>query len=129
MPLLLLHLRNPNNIPQNIQPLLPVPRLLSIPFQMKRLGKVQRFLTSFTDLDAGEIKKLTSLMMIFIYYNHIRVGFSERKEGRKKERKNSKAGELTKTLPVTKTIMSSVVSPWMSIEAISCLVGAWEIKF
>lgn len=33
---------------------------------------------------------------------------------RKKERKNSKArgeGQLTKTLPVTKTIMSSVVSP------------------
>lgn len=58
MPLLLLHLCNPNNIPQNIQPLLPVPRLLIIPFQMKRLGKVQRFLTSFTDLDAGEIKKV-----------------------------------------------------------------------
>lgn len=55
---LLLHLRNPNNIPQNIQPLLSVPRLLIIPFQMKRLGKVQRFLTSFTDLDAGEIKKV-----------------------------------------------------------------------
>lgn len=111
MPLLLLHLYNPNNIPQNIQPLLPVPRLLIIPFQMKRLGKVQRLLTSFTDLDAGEIKKLTSLMMMIVtYYNHIHFGFSERKEGRKKE-KNSKAGELTKTLPVTKTIMSSVVSP------------------
>lgn len=25
---------------------------------MKRLGKVQRLLTSFTDLDAGEIKKV-----------------------------------------------------------------------
>lgn len=59
MPLLLLHLCNPNNIPQNIQPLLPVPRLLSIPFQMKRLGKVQRLLTSFADLDAGEIKKVS----------------------------------------------------------------------
>lgn len=58
MPLLLLHLCNPNNIPQNIQPLLPVPRFLIVPFQMKRLGKVQRFLTSFTDLDAGEIKKV-----------------------------------------------------------------------
>lgn len=92
MPLLLQHLRNPNNIPQNIQPLLPVPRLLIIPFQMKRLGKVQRFLTSFTDLDAGEIKKLTSLMMMMIvtYYNHIHFGFSERKEGRKKERKKGK---------------------------------------
>lgn len=96
MPLLLLHLYNPNNIPQNIQPLLPVPRLLIIPFQMKRLGKVQRLLTSFTDLDAGEIKKLTSLMMmIFIYYNSIRVGFSERKEGRKKE-KMPRQGNLRK---------------------------------
>lgn len=88
MPLLLLHLRNPNNIPQNIQPLLPVPRLLIIPFQMKRLGKVQRLLTSFTDLDAGEIKKLTSLMMMMIvtFYNHIRVGFSEEKEEERKKK-------------------------------------------
>lgn len=55
---LLLHLRNPNDIPQNIQPFLPVARFLIIPFQMKRLGKVQRLLTSFTDLDAGEINKV-----------------------------------------------------------------------
>lgn len=91
MPLLLLHLRNPNNIPQNIQPLLPVARLLIIPFQMKRLGKVQRLLTSFTDLDAGKIKKLTSLMMMVVtFYHNIRVGFSERKEGRKEERKKER---------------------------------------
>lgn len=62
MPLLLLHLRNPNNIPQNIQPLLPVLRFLSVPFQMKRLGKVQRLLTSFTDLDAGEINLKVNLV-------------------------------------------------------------------
>lgn len=93
MPLLLLHLRNPNNIPQNIQPLLPIPRLLSIPFQMKRLGKVQRFLTSFTDLDAGEIKKLTSLMMMIVTcYNNIHFGFCERKGKRMKERKTKQIG-------------------------------------
>lgn len=97
MPLLLLHLCNSNNIPQNIQPLLPVPRFLIIPFQMKRLGKVQRFLTSFADLDAGEIKMLTSLMMMMIVtcYNHIHFGFSERKEGREKE-KIPRQGNLRK---------------------------------
>lgn len=70
------------------------------------------------------------MMMIVTCYDNIHFGFSEEKEKeRKKKFQGERRGELTKTLPVTKTIMSSVVSPWMSIEAISCLVGAWEIKF
>lgn len=78
------------------------------------------------------------MMMIVTFYKNTLVGFSERKEGRKKERRENQGnrklylrkreyltwkerkknkggkgrrGELTKTLPVTKTIMSSVVSP------------------